>query len=214
MNLTEGIFMNILIVGCGMVGAELATTLDTHGHDVSVVDVKENNFDKLPADFSGFTTPGVPIDSDVLKRAGIEACDMLCAVTDNDNMNIMVCEVATEIYGVGKAFARVRDISKAKICESMGIHIMCPTSLVVGAACALIEEDTQQTSALSFENHNVVFTSMDVPGEFIGITPREIEYEPDEVLFAVIRGSEMIMYNANQSIVFSADDKLIFAKKA
>lgn len=205
--------MNILIIGCGRVGSELASTLDRRGHDISIIDNNENSFDMLPQDFSGFTTLGVPIDRDVLKRAGIESCDALCAVTGSDNMNIMAAEVASEIFGVKKVFARIRDISKGRICEQMGIHIVCPTNLVVSAACAAIEEEEQTTAALGFGGHSVDFVTMDVPKQLIGKSPHDIEYEPDEVLFAVIRGSEMILQNIN-GIVFTEGDRLIFAKKA
>ena len=205
--------MNILIIGCGRVGAELATTLDKRGHDISIIDRDENSFDMLPGDFSGFTTVGVPIDSDALKRAGIESCDAVCAVTGNDNMNIMAAQVAHEVFGIKKVFSRIRDISKGRICEQMGIHIVCPTSLVVSAACAAIEEGEQVTSSMSFDNHSVDFVTMDIPKQFIGKTPHDIEYERGEVLFAVIRGSEMIMENVG-SMVFIEGDRLIFAKKA
>ena len=206
--------MNILIIGCGMVGSELAATLDMRGHDVSVVDRDESSFDLLPDNFSGFTTTGVPIDQEVLKRAGIETCDAFCAVTDSDNVNIMAAELAGKIFGISKVFARVRDISKAEIFESLGIRVVCATSLIVSAACAALEEDTQKTSHLSFENHSVSFTTMDVPEEFIGNIPNDIEYEPGEVLFAVLRSGEMIMYSSGVNVEFVEGDKLIFAKKA
>ncbi len=205
--------MNILIIGCGRVGSELASALDRRGHDISIIDRDENSFDMLPDDFSGFTTLGVPIDRDVLKRAGIESCDALCAVTGSDNMNIMAAQVASEVFGVKKVFARIRDISKGRLCEQMGIHIVCPTSLVVSAACAAIEEGEQVTSSMSFDNHSVDFVTMDIPKQFIGKTAHDIEYEPGEVLFGIIRGSEMILQNV-ESIVFAEDDRLIFAKKA
>ena len=204
--------MNILIIGCGMVGSELAAELDMHGHDVSIVD-KDGHFELLPDDFSGFTTIGVPIDQDVLKRAGIGSCDALCAVTDNDNMNIMVTQIASKVFGVPKVFARIRDISKGEIFESLGIHTVCPTRLVVNAARAAIEEDTCTTEELSFENHNVRFTTMDVPESLIGDMPEDITYEQGEVLFGVIRGSELIFYQDNEKIEFAEGDKLIFAKK-
>lgn len=205
--------MNILVIGCGRVGAELASILDRRGHDISIIDRDENSFDMLPDDFSGFTTIGVPIDRDVLRRAGIESCDALCAVTGNDNMNIMAAQVAKEVFGVNKAFARIRDISKGRLCEQMGIHIVCPTALVVSSACAAIEEEEQTTSMLSFDNHSVEFVTMDMPKPFVGKTAKDIEYEAGEVLFAVIRGSEMIMQNVS-SVVFDEGDRLVFAKKA
>ncbi len=205
--------MNIIIIGCGMVGSELATELDMHGHDVSIIDEDGIGFELLPESFSGFTTMGVPIDQDVLRRGGIDSADALCAVTPNDNMNIMVTELASKVFGVPKVFARIRDASKCEIFERLGIHTVCPTKLVVHAARAAIESETQTTSDISFANHNISFTTMDTPESLVGKRPDDITYETGEILFAVLRGSEMIFCQGNERIEFSADDKLIFAKK-
>ncbi len=90
--------MNILIVGCGKVGSMLASELSRLGHDVAVLDREESHFSSLDSEFSGYTISGVPIDQDVLKRAGIEGCDALLAMTEDDNVNIMVCQIAREIF--------------------------------------------------------------------------------------------------------------------
>ncbi len=205
--------MNIIIIGCGKVGSELATELDMHGHDVSIIDEEGSRFDSLPESFSGFTTVGVPIDQDVLRRAGIGSCDAFCAVTDNDNMNIMATELAAKIFNVPKVFARIRDITKGELFEELGIHTVCPTRLVVNAARAAIEEETQTTVDIGFENHNVCFTTMEVPDSLIGQMAEDIIYESGEILFAVLRGSEMMFCQGNEKTEFIKGDKLIFAKK-
>lgn len=81
--------MNVLIIGCGRVGSRLAMTMERQGHTVSVVDRDIRSFRLLDSDFEGFTTAGVPIDDEVLRSAGIESCDALAAVTQDDNTNIM-----------------------------------------------------------------------------------------------------------------------------
>lgn len=85
--------MNILIIGCGKVGSRLADILCQIGHDVSIIALKRESFDLLSDDFSGFTIQGVPIDLDILRQAGIEGCDAIAAVTEDDNTNIMVCQI-------------------------------------------------------------------------------------------------------------------------
>lgn len=206
--------MNILIIGCGMVGAALAATLDGRGHDVSVVDKNEESFDALPAKFAGFTTTGVPIDRDVLKRAGISTCDALFAVTDEDDMNIMVSQLAQRIFSVPKIFARIRDISKGEVFEKLGIRIVCPTKLSVSAACAALEEDDGAGAELNFENHTVHFSTMNIPEQLVGETPADIEFESGEVLFGVLRSSAGLILYSGQPLTFAEGDRLIFAKKA
>ena len=137
--------MNILIIGCGRVGSELAELLDKRGHDVSVIDRRPENFDRLPGDFSGFTTTGVPIDQNVLRKAGIESCDAVCAVAQDDDLNIMAAQMAKEIFGVQRVFARISDVDKMDVFKGFGLHTVCPTRLTVQSACAAIEDVSSET---------------------------------------------------------------------
>ena len=83
--------MNILIVGCGKTGSRLANILSHQGHAVSVLDRRASSFNKLDDNFNGFTIAGVPMDLDVLRQAGIESCDVVATVTDDDNIRISSC---------------------------------------------------------------------------------------------------------------------------
>lgn len=206
--------MNILVIGCGMVGSALAVTLDRKGHDVSVIDRNQERFDGLSSEFGGFTTAGVPIDQDVLKRAGIGTCDALFAVTDEDDMNLMVAQLAKQVYSVPKIFARITDIKKSEVFEEMGVKVICPTKLTVNAACSAIEEESAGAADINFENHTVHFSTMEVPEPLIGKTPEDIQYEPGEVLFGVIRDSAGLIMFRGQSITFGEGDRLIFAVKS
>ncbi len=205
--------MNILIIGCGKVGTELAVQLDNKGHDVSVIDRTNERLESLPSSFSGFTTVGVPIDRDVLERAGIESCDALCAVASDDDVNIMVAQMAAQIYKVPKVFARITDDHKCTIYEKMGIRTICPTNLIAGAVCAALEEESCTVTDINFQNHTISFTEMDVPEEFLRLSPTEIEYEPDEVFFGLIREGFGFIFYTGQPMNFIEGDKLIFAKK-
>ena len=71
--------MYIIIAGCGKIGANLVKTLSNDGHDVVVIDPNEENFAQLENGTNCLTITGMPIDEDVLKSAGIERADALCA---------------------------------------------------------------------------------------------------------------------------------------
>lgn len=204
--------MNILIIGCGRVGSELAAVLDKRGHDVSVVDRSGESFELLPGDFGGFTTTGVPIDQEILRKAGIETCDAVCAVTRDDDLNIMAAQLAKDIFNVPRVFARISDVDKVEVFRGFGIHTVCPTQLTVEAACAAIEDVSEQAEV--FINRTAVrFTTMDMPPEFVGRLPSDIELEENESLFALIRPNGMFLLYTGQVITLSAEDRLVFAKK-
>jgi len=99
--------MNIIVVGCGRVGSQLATMLSVEGHNVIVIDRDENAFRRLGTTFNGVTIKGLGFDEDVLEGAGIREADVFAAVTDLDNTNLMAAEVARKLFGVKHAVARL-----------------------------------------------------------------------------------------------------------
>lgn len=204
--------MNILIIGCGTMGSALAAALDKKGYDICVIDKKSESFEALPADFGGFTATGVAIDQDVLKRAGISACDALFAVTENDDMNLMTAQISREIFGVPRIFARVDDVGKCRVFEGLGVKIISPTRLTVSAACEALEGDNRDRE-LKFGNALVKFTTIEVPENYEGKTLRDILLEEDESFFGIEREGTGFTLYFGQEIVFEAGDKLIFAKK-
>ena len=73
--------MQIIIAGCGKVGAQFARIMSEEGHEIVVIDSSAENLRQLGPGFHGVTVLGIPIDEDVLKQAGIESADGFAAVT-------------------------------------------------------------------------------------------------------------------------------------
>ena len=119
---------NIVIVGCGRVGTELALSVFRKGHSVAVVDVNPRAFDRLGPDFRGRTVQGEGFNEDALKRAGIETADALAAVTSSDSVNIVVARVARDIYHVPHIVARVYNPRRAPIYEKLGLQTIASSS--------------------------------------------------------------------------------------
>jgi trk system potassium uptake protein TrkA len=90
--------MNVIIMGCGRVGAQLAGMLDAEGHKVTIMDVEPYSFRKLPPTFNGLAMVGNGLEEDSLKKAGIEKADVFVTVTQGDNRNVMACQIAKHIY--------------------------------------------------------------------------------------------------------------------
>lgn len=122
--------MNVVIIGCGRVGARLAATLDHGGHRVSIVDLQPAAFRRLPQDFSGKAIIGIGIDEDVLKSAGIEEADAFFAVTNGDNTNIMAAQLAQTMFNVPHVAARIYDPVREETYRRMGINTVCPTTTI------------------------------------------------------------------------------------
>ncbi len=124
--------MFLIIIGCGRLGSYLATAFSDQGHEVVIVDRHEATFHKLPEHFSGLTLAGDATEPALLAEAGIARCDALLAVTEDDNTNILIAQLAREIFHTPQVMARVFDPARASVYESLGIEAICPT--ILGAA--------------------------------------------------------------------------------
>lgn len=123
--------MYVIVVGCGSVGAGLANSLSSDGHDVVVIDKHVDAFERLGADFNGVTITGTGIDEDVLRRAGIERADAFAAVTSDDNTNIMAAQIAQRLFSVDRVVARVFDPEREYAYKEFGLTTVCPTNVGV-----------------------------------------------------------------------------------
>lgn len=117
-------------MGCGRVGARVASVLDHNGHDVTVIDIDSRAFRRLPADFNGLTVIGTGIDEDVLRRAGIEQAAAFIAVTNGDNRNIMAAQVARHVFSVPEVVCRIYDPVREDTYRRLGLTTICPTTTI------------------------------------------------------------------------------------
>lgn len=121
--------MKILIMGCGRVGARLASLLDEDGHQVTILDNDTYSFRRLPPSFSGTALFGNGIDEEALKKAGIEEADIFVAVTQGDNRNVMACQVAKHIYKVPRVVCRIYDPLREEMYSALGLETISPTKI-------------------------------------------------------------------------------------
>jgi trk system potassium uptake protein TrkA len=122
--------MNIIVVGCGRVGSQLATMLSVEGHNVVVIDRDETAFKRLGGSFNGVTIRGLGFDEDILEEAGVREADAFAATTDLDNTNLMACEVARKIFGVRHVVARLYNPVRERTYQQIDLDYVCGTTLV------------------------------------------------------------------------------------
>jgi trk system potassium uptake protein TrkA len=141
--------MNVIVVGCGRMGAELAYQLYQQGNQVVVIDQATISFDNLHPDFRGRTIEGDGLAQDVLNRAGIEDTDSLAAVTNSDVVNAVIGHVARMVYHVPKVVVRNYDSRWATLHDAFGSPVISSTVW----AARRIEE------LLHFDDVRVVFST-------------------------------------------------------
>ena len=121
--------MKVMIMGCGRVGARLATMLDNEGHEVTVLDNDSYSFRRLPPDFKGTALVGNGIDQEILRRSNIEEMDAFFALTQGDNRNVMACQIAKHIFNVPRVICRIYDPLRQEMYDTLGLEAISPTTV-------------------------------------------------------------------------------------
>ena len=135
----------VIVVGSGWLGTNLANRLSRLGANVVAVDRDEAAFRNLDVDFSGFEVTGDAAELAVLRRAGIDQADCLLALTPYDNVNLMVAQVAHQLFGVERVIVRAQDPGREPIYAELGIETINPTLLAAGALFDALERAPEET---------------------------------------------------------------------
>ena len=122
--------MNILVIGCDQVGAALVRDLERIGHDISIIEKDSEQLKRLDGfddyTFSGNALVGDPTDPYVLRQGGIENCDAVAAVSEDDTVNLM----AKSLFQREKVICRVSDPHLQVLYhKAYELDTICPTVL-------------------------------------------------------------------------------------
>lgn len=118
-----------VIIGCGRLGATIANTLSDENKNVMVVDSDEDSLRKLSSSFAGQTYVGDASDYFVLDEINLKKANVVIVVTHKDNLNIMLAQIAKEIYHVERVIARLYDPERDVVYKELGIETIYPAYL-------------------------------------------------------------------------------------
>jgi len=202
--------MQIIVIGCGKVGSKFAQMMSDEGHDIVIVDNDSKLFKSLGMNFNGITVTGVPIDQDVLKNAGIETADVLIALTPDDNTNIMVCQVAKEIFNVPKVLARIFNPEREDVFHQFGLDTICPTNFTVDVIKSFVFND-KDVSKFNIGSNLISFKKEKVAEIHEGKRISSIKLKSGLFIFGIVRNGTFIF--SYPSLRVYKDDLLVIAEK-
>ncbi|MGR9012670.1 MAG: Trk system potassium transporter TrkA [Gammaproteobacteria bacterium] len=137
--------MKILILGAGVTGSSVAEALASEENDIVVVDFRTELLDALKERFDIATVAGNAAHPKVLEQAGARTADMIIAVTDRDETNMLACVIINALYSRPKTIARVRAVDYLKNPQLFGASgipvdiVISPEQIVMEAIRNLIE---------------------------------------------------------------------------
>ncbi|MEA1893815.1 MAG: cation:proton antiporter [Euryarchaeota archaeon] len=200
--------MEILIVGGGGVGCTLAHRLIQRGENVVVIDKDPENCRRVEE----LGVPAVEGDAEdvaVLTKAGIRNARYLVATTDQDGVNLLVCQVAKNKFGLGeeKLVARVNDPKNLSTFRDLGIRSMSP----ITSAASILDNLITHPSLFSMyelgERGDIIEIPVANP-EMIGTPVRDLHLPADVLIVLVRRGDATLIPHGD--LVIESGDRVTF----
>lgn len=190
-------------MGCGRVGASLASNLESAGHSVAVIDMNSDAFRRLPADFSGRHITGMGFDRDALIQAGITDAFAFAAVSSGDNSNIISARVARETFGVQRVVARIYDPRRAEVFQRLGITTV---ATVRWTTDQFLRRLMPRGTSVEYEDASgtVAIASVDYHSSWIGRPLMRFETQTgSRIAYVTRRGSSFVP--GNETIIHEGD---------
>jgi trk system potassium uptake protein len=203
--------MNIIVAGCGRLGAQLAQLLDSDGYNVTVIDKNMSAFKRLKPSFKGKLIGGIAFDKDILLSAGVEKTDALASTTNGDNTNIVTALIAKKKFKVPIIIARIYDPVRAEIYRKMGIGTVAPTLWGANMMKDLIcHPDLFRIS--TFGNGEVEIIEAEASSFLEGRYVIDVNISSELKIVSIVRNGTAIIPTMNTS--FLKGDKIFLAATA
>ena len=158
--------LSIIIVGCGKVGLTLVEQLSREGHDITVIDRNKELVEYISGTYDVMGVVGNGASYSIQKEAGIENTDLIIAVTESDELNLLCCTVAKRVSGCS-AIARVRtpdysqDISYLR--ERLGLAMIFNPELESAREAARMLSLPTALEIASFAHGQAVLVTFKIP---------------------------------------------------
>lgn len=190
--------LNIIIVGCGKVGSTLIEQLSKEGHDITIIDKNAEKVQTIANHYDIMGLAGNGASHTVQMEAGIEDADLIIAVTNSDELNLLCCIVAKQV-GNCAAIARVRtpDYSSEAgyLREKLGLAMIINPELEASKEAARILYLPTALEVNSFAHGQAELIKFKVPGGNIlgGMTIAHLgkNIAPDILICAIERNGEV-----------------------
>jgi trk system potassium uptake protein len=135
---------SIIIVGCSDIGAGIAKMLAEQDKDVKIIDYCSSSFKKLKSNLTIEQITGDGTDISILRQCGIEHATVFLAATDKDRTNIMIAEIAKEVFKVPKVIAKICDFeNNTQFMEHSNVQPFYPYLLAMKELEKLFESKCQ-----------------------------------------------------------------------
>lgn len=206
--------LNIIIVGCGKVGRTLIAQLSKEGNDITIIDENAQKISDVTNEYDIMGIVGNGASYSLQKEAGIDDTDLLIAVTDSDELNLLCCTIATRI-GKCSAIARVRNPEYSTelnyLRDRLGLAMIINPEMEAALEVAriLYLPSALEVNSFAHGEAQMIKFKVDESSKLVGKAIYSVAKETKNLLFTtVFRDGQAIIPNGN--FVFAAGDMVSF----
>ena len=202
--------MRVIIVGAGEVGYQLAKCLSSEGIDVVIIDVNKVNLKRISDELDVALVEGEGGSPSVLKEAGADEADILLAVTNIDEANMIACLVAKVMFQVPRNVARIRNLeyfSNNVLLQSLGINPAISPEIEAAKAVIRLIEVPFAADVEDFENGKVKIIGFRIPpaSKLIGTAFKDLNLTEPKVLIGAIQRKDDVLIPSGKDVLRKND---------
>jgi trk system potassium uptake protein TrkA len=190
---TDGSFY-VIVVGGGLVGFYLARALLQKGHEVTIIESNPETYNLVSQQIDCPVLVGDGSTLSVLDRAGASRANVLCAVTNHDQDNLIACQVAKHHFGIPKTIARVKNPKNESIMRRLGVDTTVSSTAIM---TSLIEHELPATSVRTLSTlggcgMSIIEYRLTALSPAVGKKGAALDLPPPSRLLAVERTGELL----------------------
>jgi trk system potassium uptake protein TrkA len=186
----------VVVNGGGKVGSALALTLLEHGHEVAIIEKREEVARRLAVELpdEALIIIGDGCDVQYQEDAGVAHADVFAAVTGEDDDNLVACQLAKVAFAVPRTVARVNAPRNEKIFLALDIEAISSTTIIA----RMIEEEATVgdiRTLIAMRKGNMAIVEVELPVDrcvVCNTQVKELELPVDCILIALIRGDDIV----------------------
>ncbi len=186
--------MNIIVVGGGRLGYFVCRSFVARGHHVTLINRDKAECARLARRLSATIVLGNGSDPQILAEAGAQTTDVMVAVTNNDEDNLVICQLASLQFGVPQAVALVTDPDHEEVFRKLGVTAVSTTRILSGLIEQMVafEEITELMPVGEGEVHvtNIVLSEK---SPIVGIQLSDVPLPRDSLIACVLRGGHALV---------------------
>jgi len=199
--------MYVVIVGAGKVGYFLAKRLCQGKHSVSIVEKDKLICEEIARELEVLVIRGDGCDPRILEEAGAARADVAAAVTGDDEDNLIICQLAKELFHVQRTVGRVNNPSNQQTFAELGVDVPMNSTEIIAK---IIEEEisfSDFVSLLSFKRGKLAIVRVDLPKDspVIDRQVKDVQWPENSVLLSVVRQDDVIVPKGN-TVLKAGDD--------